>query len=137
MNGANHRVDGVSTFPFPIFGAAWSASVDLLRSLPNRGDTVVGNDVWIGYEAVVAPGVSIGDGAIVGARSVVTKNVRPYAVVGGNPAAELRRRFPDADVATLLAVAWWNWPIERITENVAILMSGDAEAIKSVAPISL
>ncbi len=85
MNGANHRVDGVSTFPFPIFGASWSASLDLLASLPNRGDTVVSNDVWIGYEAVVAPGISIGDGAIVAARSVVTKNVRPHAVVGGNP----------------------------------------------------
>ena len=133
MNGANHRTSGISTFPFPVFGGTWAASFDLLTGLPNRGDTVVGHDVWIGYEALVAPGVTIGDGAIVGTRSVVTKDVRPYAIVAGNPAVEIRRRFSDADVDTLLRVAWWNWPIERITTNVALLMAGDVAALRTLA----
>lgn len=129
MNGANHRTSGVSTFPFPIFGAAWAESTPLLSDLPNRGDTVVGNDVWIGYGATIAPGVRIGDGAIVAAQSVVTKDVRPYAVVGGNPAVEIRRRFNDGDVERLLEIAWWNWPIEKITECVPVLMAGDVAAL--------
>jgi len=129
MNGANHRIDGVSTFPFPIFGAEWAGSFDLLRDLPNRGDTIVGNDVWIGYEALVAPGVSIGDGAIVATRSVVTKDVRPYGIVAGNPAVEVRRRFSDSEIETLLEIAWWNWPIERVTKHVSLLMSGDVATL--------
>lgn len=129
MNGANHRLDGVSTFPFPIFGGAWAASMHLLRDLPSRGDTVVGHDVWIGYEALVAPGVTIGSGAVIAARSVVTKDVRPYAVAGGNPAVEVRRRFDDADVETLLRIAWWDWSAERVSECVAILMAGDVAAL--------
>jgi virginiamycin A acetyltransferase len=123
MNGANHRMDGTSAFPFPIFGGDWAAARDLLADLPNRGDTVVGNDVWIGYEALIAPGVRIGDGAIVAARSVVTKDVRPYAVVGGNPAVEIRRRFSDEAIDALLRAAWWNWPIDEITARVRSLMA--------------
>jgi virginiamycin A acetyltransferase len=133
MNGANHRIDGVSTFPFPIFGADWAASFNLLTGLPNRGDTVVGNDVWIGYEALIAPGVSIGDGAIVATRSVVTKSVRPYAIVAGNPAVEIRRRFSDTEIEALLDIAWWNWPIEKITEHVSSLMSGDVAALQAIS----
>lgn len=133
MNGANHRMDGISTFPFPIFGESWSGSRDLLNGLPNRGDTIVGNDVWIGYDALVAPGVKIGDGAIIATRSVVTKDVRPYAIVAGNPAAEIRRRFSDADVETLLRIAWWNWPIEMVTKHIRILMAGDVAALEHAA----
>lgn len=133
MNGANHRMDGISTFPFPIFGGAWGKESDLLANLPNRGDTVVGNDVWIGYEASIAPGVHIGDGAIVASRSVVTKDVRPYAIVGGNPAVELRRRFNDDEIAQLLRIRWWDWPIERITAHVRLLMAGDVAGLLRVA----
>jgi virginiamycin A acetyltransferase len=133
MNGANHRIDGVSTFPFPIFGECWGRSFDLLQGLPNRGDTVVGHDVWIGYEALIAPGISIGDGAIIATRSVVTKNVRPYAIVAGNPAVEIRRRFDDTEIEALLEIAWWNWPIEKITENIAALMTGDVATLKSIS----
>jgi virginiamycin A acetyltransferase len=131
MNGGNHRLDGISTFPFPIFGGAWSESLDLLADLPNRGDTVVGNDVWLGYEALIAPGVRIGDGAIVASRSVVTKDVRPYAIVAGNPAVEVRRRFNDLEVETLLRIAWWDWPIERVTRHTRVLMAGDVAALES------
>ena len=133
MNGANHRMDGISTFPFPIFGGAWSKDMDLLANLPNRGDTMVGNDVWIGYEALIAPGVRIGDGAIVASRSVVTKDVRPYAIVAGNPAVEVRRRFSDEDVEHLLRIRWWDWPIERISERVRLLMAGDVAGLLRVA----
>jgi virginiamycin A acetyltransferase len=130
MNGSNHRMDGISTFPFPIFGAAWAESMDLLKDLPNRGDTVVGNDVWIGYDALIAPGIQIGHGAIIAARSVVTKDVRPYAIVAGNPAVEIRRRFSDIDIESLLQIAWWNWPIEMITKHIRTLMAGDIEALR-------
>jgi virginiamycin A acetyltransferase len=136
MNGANHRMDGISTFPFPIFGGGWGKDSDLLSDLPNRGNTVVGNDVWIGYEALIAPGVRIGDGAIVGSRSVVTKDVRPYAIVAGNPAVEVRRRFSDDDVERLLRIRWWDWPIERISEHVRLLMAGDvAELLRVVGEL--
>ena len=95
MNGANHRMDGPSTFPFPILGGSWSDHFDLLTGLPSRGDTVVGNDVWIGHGVTVLPGVRIGDGAIVGAASVVTADVPDYGVVGGNPARLIRTRYSD------------------------------------------
>ncbi len=117
MNGGNHLTEAVSAYPFAIFGRGWEHAMDG-RQYPHRGDTVVGNDVWIGYKAVIMPGVTIGDGAIVAACSVVTRDVPPYTIVGGNPARELRRRFSDAEIETLLEMQWWNWPIERITENV-------------------
>lgn len=130
MNGANHRMNAISTFPFPIFGGAWARHMDLLEDLPARGDTVVGNDVWIGYEAVVMPGVRIGDGAIVAARSVVTSDIAPYAIAGGNPARELRRRFDDATIARLCRIAWWDWPAERVTRYVREIMRLDVDALE-------
>jgi virginiamycin A acetyltransferase len=133
MGGANHRASGPSTFPFPIFGGAWADATDLLVDLPNRGDTIVGNDVWLGFGALVMPGVRIGDGAIVAAGSVVTRDVRPYAIVGGNPATEIKRRFEHATEERLLAAAWWNWPAERVSRNVRLLMEGDVEAIERAA----
>ena len=97
MNGANHRLDGISTYPFQIFGGGWERVMPKPGELPFKGDTVIGNDVWIGYDALIMPGVCIGDGAIIAARSVVTHDVPPYTLVGGNPARPIRRRFGDAD----------------------------------------
>jgi len=134
MNGANHRMDGPSTFPFPILGGSWSAHFDLLTGLPNRGDTVVGNDVWIGHGVTVLPGVRIGDGAIVGAASVVTADVPDYGIVGGNPARLIRTRYSDQDIARLRAVAWWDWPAEHITGHLRIIMSGSITDLEAATP---
>ncbi|QKV67540.1 CatB-related O-acetyltransferase [Streptomyces harbinensis] len=134
MNGANHRMDGPSTFPFPIMGASWAAHADLITGLPGRGDTVVGHDVWLGHGAMVMPGVRIGHGAIVAAGSVVVEDVPDYGIVGGNPARLIRRRYSDADIARLLAVAWWDWPLERITAQVRTIMSGGIDALERAAP---
>ncbi|UGT64098.1 CatB-related O-acetyltransferase [Nocardia asteroides] len=134
MNGANHRMDGPSTFPFPTIGGGWAEHIDLLMELPNRGDTVLGNDVWLGYGVTVMPGVRIGNGAIVAAGSVVTRDIPDYAVAGGNPARVLRMRYPDADIARLLDLAWWDWPIEHLTAQVRVLMSGSVDDLVAVAP---
>lgn len=134
MAGANHPDLGVSTFPFTIFGGEWAEqTMDILTGMPSRGDTVVGNDVWIGYDSLVMPGVRIGDGAIVAAGSVVVGDVAPYTVVGGNPAKPIRRRFPDTDIDRLLRAAWWNWPLDLITEHVRLIMAGTPADIEAVA----
>ena len=130
MNGANHRMDGPSTFPFPIMGGAWSEHFDLITGLPGRGDTVVGNDVWFGYRSLVMPGVTIGDGAIVASGAVVVDDVPPYGIVGGNPAKLIRRRFSDDHVARLLQIAWWDWPADRVTVNVRAIMAGTIEELE-------
>ncbi len=127
MNGANHRMDGPSTFPFPIFGESWGAHMGLLMGLPTRGDTIVGHDVWIGYKAMIIPGVKIGSGAIIAAGSVVTDDVPPYAIVGGNPARVIKMRFDDATIERLLKLEWWFWPMEKITTHIRTLMSGKIE----------
>ncbi|MEU5383360.1 CatB-related O-acetyltransferase [Kitasatospora cineracea] len=134
MNGANHRMDGPSTFPFPIMGGSWADHFDLLTGLPGRGDTTVGNDVWLGYGAVVMPGVRIGHGAIVAAGSVVVDDVPDYGVVGGNPARLLRRRHGDADVDRLLALAWWDWPLPHLTAHLRTVMSGTVDELAAAAP---
>jgi virginiamycin A acetyltransferase len=133
MNGANHQMDGISTFPFFIFGNGWEAARPAQGELPYKGDTVVGNDVWIGYDALIMPGVTIGDGAIIAARSVVTADVPPYAIVGGNPARLVRRRF-DADSARRLqAVAWWDRPAAWIGRHLALIRGGDIDALEAAA----
>jgi virginiamycin A acetyltransferase len=134
MNGANHRMDGPSTFPFPIMGGAWAAHGALLAGLPSRGDTRIGHDVWLGYRTLIMPGVTIGDGAIVAAGSVVVDDIPAYAIAGGNPARVIRMRFDERTIARLLALAWWNWPIERITAHVRALMAGDVAALEAAAP---
>jgi virginiamycin A acetyltransferase len=134
MNGANHKLSGISTYPFQIFGNGWERVMPAPGDLPYKGDTVVGNDVWIGYEALVMPGVHIGDGAIVSSRSVVTSDVEPYTIVGGNPAKPIRRRFAPDEIATLLDLAWWDWPIETITANLELIVSGDVESLKAARP---
>ncbi|MGA8114974.1 MAG: CatB-related O-acetyltransferase [Actinocatenispora sp.] len=133
MNGANHRMDGPSTFPFPIMGGSWAGHADLITDLPGRGDTVVGNDVWFGYHALVMPGVRIGNGAVVAAGSVVVDDVPDYGIVGGNPARLIRRRHSDQDITRLLAVAWWDWPVADITRQIRTIMSGSVDELEAVA----
>jgi len=130
MNGANHRMTGPSTYPFQIFGNGWERVLPKPGDLPSRGDTVVGNDVWIGYDALLMPGVKVGDGAIIASRSVVVRDVPPYAVVGGNPATVLKRRFPEPVIARLLALRWWDWDAARITRSLEALVAGDVEALE-------
>jgi len=130
MNGANHFLGGFSTYPFYVFGNGWESSAPAAGTLPDKGDTVVGNDVWLGYEALVMPGVRIGDGAIVASRSVVVSDVPPYTIVGGNPARVLKQRFPDETVTALREIAWWNWPVEKITRNLQHIVGADIEALR-------
>jgi virginiamycin A acetyltransferase len=131
MNGANHKLDGFSTYPFQIFGNGWEKIMPQPGELPYKGDTVIGNDVWIGYEAVMMPGVQVGDGAIIAAKSVVVGDVLPYTIVGGNPAKRIRQRFEDDIIQALLEVAWWNWDIEKITRNLEKIVAADIESLKS------
>ncbi|GAA2082585.1 CatB-related O-acetyltransferase [Streptomyces albiaxialis] len=134
MAGAEHPTMGVSTYPFTMFGGRWAEdTLDLVTSMPSRGDTVVGNDVWLGRQVTVMPGVRIGDGAIVAAGSVVTADVPPYTIVGGNPARTIRQRFSDTEVELLLDAAWWDWPAELVTEHARTLMGGTPAEIAAVA----
>lgn len=129
MNGGNHATTWFTTFPFPVFGNGWEAAAP--ESWPYRGDTVVGHDVWIGYGVTVMPGVTIGNGAIIATQSVVTRDVEPYAVVGGNPAEVIRYRF-DPDVrARLEEIGWWDWDVAKITRNVRAICSGDLRALEN------
>ncbi|WP_373293112.1 CatB-related O-acetyltransferase [Saccharothrix coeruleofusca] len=133
MAGANHLTSGPSTFPFTIFGGEWARkTLDLVVDAPTRGDTVVGNDVWFGYRSLIMPGVRIGDGAIIAAGAVVTSDVPPYTVVGGNPARPVKQRYPDEDVRLLLRAAWWDWPTDLITEHVRTIMSGTPAEIARI-----
>jgi len=129
MNGSNHKIDGFSTYPFQIFGNGWEKITPQPGELPYKGDTVIGNDVWIGYEAVIMPGVQVGDGAIVAAKSVVVSDVLPYTIVGGNPAKCIRQRFESTVIEALLEVAWWNWDVEKITRNLEKIAAADIEAL--------
>ncbi|MEL7529818.1 MAG: CatB-related O-acetyltransferase [Bacteroidota bacterium] len=124
MNGANHLSEAISSYPFAIFGNGWEHAMEG-KTYPSKGDTIVGNDVWIGYGATIMPGVKIGDGAIIATKSVVVKEVAPYSIVGGNPAQEIKKRFTAAKIAKLLEMQWWNWEIEKITANVERL-TGDS-----------
>ena len=133
LNDANaHSMSGLSTYPcyvFGLFGEGCPEWGQYEPDLPNKGDTVVGNDVWFGHESIVMPGVRIGDGAIIAARAVVTKDVAPYTIVGGSPARVIRQRFPDEVVAQLLAIQWWNWDYEKITSNIAAIAGADIQKL--------
>lgn len=117
MNGANHLSKSISSYPFAIFGDDWQGAM-AGKDYPTKGDTVIGSDVWIGQNATVMPGVKIGDGAIIATNATVTKDVEPYAIVGGNPACEIKKRFSTERIEKLLKLKWWDWEIEKITANV-------------------
>ena len=129
MNGANHQMNAVSTFPFYTL-EGWSMNPPEPVDLPLKGDTVIGNDVWIGQNAVILPGVHIGDGAIIGANSVVGSDIDPYTIVVGNPARVLRKRFDDELISYLLKLRWWDKSIEEIENLMPILSCGDLKKVK-------
>ena len=136
MNGANHQMDGISTYPFFIFGSGWEDARPAEGELPYKGDTVIGNDVWIGFDALIMPGVRIGDGAIVAARSVVTGDVPAYAIVGGNPARVVRARFDAEHARRLVALAWWDRPLAWVTRHLDLIRGGDVDALERAAQSS-
>ena len=126
LTSANHTSKSLSTYPFPIFFEEWDLDKKQVASAwDNKGDIVIGNDVWIGYEAVVLSGVHIGDGAIIGSRAVVTKDVAPYSVVGGIPAKEVKRRFAEETIEKLQKIQWWNWPFDKIQRFLPYIMNGE------------
>lgn len=130
FNSANHAMASLSTYPFPLFFEEWGLEKkDVAKSWDNKGDIIIGNDVWIGYEAVILAGVTIGDGAIIGTRAVVTKDVPSYTVVGGVPAKPIRKRFDDKTISDLLEIQWWNWSSEKIAQNMEAIQSGNIEQI--------
>jgi virginiamycin A acetyltransferase len=128
MNGSNHAMNGLSTYPFKVFGRAW-AEKDRMQVV-NKGDTIVGNDVWIGNSATIMQGIKIGDGAIIATNSLVTKDVAPYTIVGGNPAKEIRKRFDEQTIKFLLEIQWWNWDVQKITNNLEAITSGEMDKLK-------
>jgi virginiamycin A acetyltransferase len=130
MNGANHLLVSISTYPFAIFGHDWQNAMDG-KSYPNKGDTTIGNDVWIGHQATVLPGLNIGNGAIIASQATVTKDIAPYTIVGGNPARELKKRFSEADIQILLELQWWDWDLEKITQNLHLLTAGDVQGLRN------
>jgi virginiamycin A acetyltransferase len=129
LNGANHTLKSASTYPFPVLNEAWDSSLRPAEAWDNKGNIVIGNDVWIGFEAVVLAGVTIGDGAIVAARAVVRKDVPPYAIVGGVPAREIRKRFSNRQIEFLQRLQWWHWTPEKIRKNLDALRQGDFERL--------
>lgn len=129
MNGGNHRTDLFTTYPFPVFGQGWEAAFDP-ATFPSKGDLVVENDVWLGHDALLMPGVRVGNGAIVATRAVVTRDVPDYAIVAGNPAQVVRRRYDEATVARLLAVAWWHWDAAKITRHQQAICGLDIAALE-------
>lgn len=125
FNSANHTLSSLSTYPFPIFFEEWGLNIkDVADAWDNKGDIIIGNDVWIGYEAVIMAGVTVGDGAIIGTRAVVTKDVPPYTIVGGVPAKPIRKRFDNEALDELLKIRWWDWPEEKIARNIQAIQSG-------------
>lgn len=131
FNCANHTQKSLSTYTFPLFYEEWELKKsNITTAWDNKGDIVIGNDVWIGYEAVIMQGVTIGDGAIIGTRAVVTKDVLPYSIVGGVPAKPIRKRFSDEVIAQLLEIKWWDWPDEKIKENISAIQSGNIKELK-------
>src|SRR5690606_24059394 len=128
-----HKMSGFSTYPFQIFGQGWEQHMPAMEEFPYKGDTVIGNDVWIGFDALIMPGVNIGNGAIVAARSVVVGDVPAYGIVGGNPARQIRERFAPEVVRELQDIAWWNWPIADVSKHLPAIMGGNLDKLKAAA----
>lgn len=129
MTSGNHAMSSLSTYTFPIFNEEWNQSLNVKDAWDNKGDIIIGNDVWIGYEAIIMSGVKIGDGAIIGTRAVVTKDVQPYTIVGGVPAKVIKKRYDDYTISKLLKIKWWDWPKEKIKENIINIQSGNIEKL--------
>lgn len=134
MNGGNHHMNGISTYPFKIFGflGQEAAENNPEERCVNKGNTIIGNDVWIGNSVTFMPAVKVGDGVIIATNSVVTKNVEPYSIVGGNPAKLIRKRFDEEQINFLLDLAWWDWNIEKIIANLSSIINGDFESLKNL-----
>ena len=133
MGPANHRISSVTTYPFHVFGGLWEEKTSPhLSQLPFKGDIIVGNDVWFGRECVIMPGVKIGDGAIIAAYSIVTKDVSPYSVVGGNPAKLIKKRFDDQLIEALLTLQWWNLPSDELLSLLPLLCNPNLEHVKQI-----
>ena len=131
FNSANHTLSSLSTYPFPLFFEEWNLEKnDVTKSWDNKGNIIIGNDVWIGYEAVILAGVTIGDGAIIGTRAVVTKDVPPYTIVGGVPAKPIKKRFSEEIISKLLDIQWWNWSDEKIAKNIKAIKTGKIDELQ-------
>lgn len=130
MTSGNHSLRSLSTYPFPIFGEEWEEILNPKDAWDNKGDIVIGSDVWIGYQAVILSGVHIGDGAVIGTRAVVAKDVPPYTIVGGVPAKSIRRRFDGKVIEELLELKWWDWPVEKIRRKIPYIQEGNVEKLK-------
>ena len=130
MNGANHQMNAVSTFPFYTL-EGWDMKPPSASDMPLKGDTIVGNDVWIGQNSVILPGVHIGDGAIIGANSIVGSDVSPYTIVAGNPATQIRKRFDDELIQLMLDFKWWDKSVEEINQLIPLLTCGNLEKVKA------
>ena len=130
MNGANHLSEAISSYPFAIFGEDWQNAMNG-KFYPNKGDTIIENDVWLGHNVTIMPGIKIGDGAIIAANATVTKHVEPYSVVGGNPAALIRKRFSNENIKWLLNTRWWDWDIGKIIRNIHKLTDKNIELLQS------
>ena len=134
FTSANHKMRSLSTYPFPIFFEEWGLDVkNICDAWDNKGDIVIGNDVWIGYEAVILSGVTIGDGAIIGSRAVVTKDVEPYTIVGGVPAKSIRKRFDDKTIIKLENIRWWNWDEKQIRKGIQAIQSGNIIELEEIS----
>lgn len=138
FNSANHTLRSLSNYTFPLFYDEWGLEkANVAHAWDNKGDIVIGNDVWIGYEAIVMAGVHIGDGAIIGTRAVVTKDVPPYTIVGGVPARVIRKRFDEETILMLLRLKWWDWPVDKIRMSIPFIMKGDIEGLTKLYPARL
>lgn len=132
MNGANHTLKSLSNFPIAVFNEAWNLDLDFIDAWDNKGGVTIGNDVWIGFEAIIYAGVTIGDGAVIASRSIVTKNVPPYSIYGGTPAHFIRQRFPEQTQQFLTKLKWWDWPLDKVKKYSKYLVKGDVEELSKL-----
>lgn len=131
FNSGNHKMASLSTYTFPLFFEEWDLEKEnVAQAWDQKGDILIGNDVWIGYEAVILSGVTIGDGAVIGCRAVVTKDIPPYTIVGGVPAKPIRKRFDEETIKELQKIKWWDWPEEKIAGKIPAIQAGDLEELR-------